>query len=166
MESSTKTKYWLSCILLTIPPLVFNIIFADNLPKAFGPDIFDKDIPALIAFPENILRAFVFIFPLFMPLKIKTKRQKTGLILYLLGISIYFLSWILLIFSPESIWSISLFGFLAPAYTPLIWLFGIGLIGNSLYFPISYKWWYYLLGVIAFLIFHISHTFLVYSKGI
>ncbi|MCP4143402.1 MAG: hypothetical protein GY755_24455 [Chloroflexi bacterium] len=159
-------NYWLSCILLTIPPLVFNIIFADNLPNAFSSDIFDKDIPALIAFPEIILRAFVFIFPLFMPLKLKTKREKTGLIFYLLGISLYFLSWILLISSPESLWSTSIFGFLAPSYTPLIWLFGIALIGDSLYFPIAYKWWYYLLGILAFLIFHISHTFLVYSRGI
>ena len=164
-SAQMNKKSWQNGILLTIPPLVFNLTFADKLPRAFGPEIFDKNIPLFITYGENILRSFVFIFPLLMILSVKTERQKTGLWLYLLGMALYFLSWVLLIIFPESLWSNSLFGFLAPAYTPLIWLIGIGLIGDTLYISIPYKWWYYLIGVILFLAFHLLHVFIVFIKN-
>ena len=165
-SAQMNKKCWQNGILLTIPPLVFNLIFADKLPQAFSPEIFDKNIPFFITNGENIFRSFVFIFPLFMLLKVKTDRQKTGLWLYLLGMALYFLAWILLIIFPQSLWSNSLLGFLAPAYTPLIWLVGTSMIGDTLCLSIPYKWWYYLIGVILFLAFHISHVSLVYTQNL
>jgi hypothetical protein len=44
---------------------------------------------------------------------------------------IYFASWLLLIVRPDAAWSRSAAGLLAPAYTPLIWLAGIALVGGS-----------------------------------
>ena len=159
-------KCWPNVILLTIPPLVFNLIFAASLPTAFSPEIFDKDIPSIISYGENIMRTFVFLFPLFMVLKLETQRQKAGLWIYIAGIAIYFASWLLLIYAPESAWSASLLGFLAPAYTPLIWLCGISMIGDTLCINIPYKWWSYLIGVVLFLTFHISHVFIVFTQNL
>ena len=81
MQNVIKEKCWPNGILLTIPPLLFNLIFASKLPAAFSPEIFDKDIPAIISSGENILRAFVFLFPLFMVLKMQSHRQKTGVVI-------------------------------------------------------------------------------------
>lgn len=153
-------------MLLTLPPLLFNLIFARNLPPAFRPEIFDKNIPLLITYGENILRVFVFIFPIFMLLKFQTQRQKAGLRIYIAGIVIYFTSWLLLIFAPHSAWSTSLFGFLAPAYTPFIWLLGISMTGDTLCIKLPYQWWYYLIGVAIFLAFHISHVFIVFTQNL
>ena len=166
MNNVLKEKCWPNGILLTIPPLLFNILFVGSLPAAFSPETFDKDIPTIISLGENILRAFVFFFPLFMALKFESKRQKTGLIIYTIGVAIYFISWLLLIYAPDSAWSASLPGFLAPAYTPFIWLLGISIIGDTLCINIPYKWWYYMIGVIIFLGFHISHVFLVFTQNL
>mgnify|MGYP006935314351 CR=1 FL=1 len=166
MNDFLKEKCWPNGILLTIPPLLFNLIFASRLPPAFSPEIFDKDIPSIIAYGENILRTFVFLFPLFMVLKFQTQRQKTGLRIYVIGVAIYFTSWLLLIYAPDSAWSTSLFGFLAPAYTPFIWLLGISMIGNTLCMKFPYRWWVYLIGVVIFLAFHISHVFIVFTQNL
>lgn len=166
MSNFTKEKYWQNGILLTIPPLIFNLIFADKLPAAFSPEIFNKNIPAFITYGENFFRSIVFIFPLLMLIKLQTKSQKAGLAIYILGMAIYFLSWILLISLPENTWSTSLFGFLAPAYTPFIWLLGLGMIGDTLWLSIPYKWQYYLIPVILFLSFHLSHVFLVFTQNV
>lgn len=162
MKSKNLTIYLLNCFLLIIPILLFNVIFAGSLPKAFSAEIFWKDIPPAVATGENILRGLVLIFPLLMPLKIMTARQKAGLTVYIAGILIYFLTWSLLMLFPQltSNW----FAFAAPAYTPLLWLVGIGLIGDSLYFPIPYKGWHYIAGSLLFVIFHVWHTTLVYLR--
>jgi hypothetical protein len=56
------------------------------------------------------------------------------------------------------------FGFLAPAYTPLFWLIGIGLIGDSFYFNLSFKRWFFICSSIIFLLFHNTHTAIIYSR--
>lgn len=164
MKTSPVVKYLLNGIWLTLPPLLWNILFASQLPHAFSAAVFWKDIPPAIAYPENFLRVAVFIFPLFMPLAVVSRRQRVGVAVYLAGLLIYFAAWIMLMVFPQSAWSTSWAGFLAPAYTPLLWLVGIGLIGDALYFPLPYTWWYYVIGAAAFLAFHISHTALVYSR--
>ncbi len=166
MHDFLKEKLWRNGILLTLPPLLFNLIFASSLPSAFSPEIFDKDIPALITYGENILRAFVFIFPLFMVLNLQTKRQKAGLRIYIAGITIYFSAWLFLIYAPHSAWSTSLLGFLAPAYTPFIWLLGMAMLSDTLCLKLPYRWWYYLIGVFLFLAFHISHVFIVFTQNL
>ena len=67
----------------------------------------------------------------FMPLRISTQRQKTGLVIYIVGAILYILSWVPLILFPQSAWSTSLIGFSAMAYTPLVWLIGIGLVYDT-----------------------------------
>jgi hypothetical protein len=157
-------KYFFNCFLLTIPILLWDYIFTDNLPKAFQPEIFWKDIPSSITYGENISRLLMFVFISFMPLKIITNKQKNGLILYVVGVLLYFVAWLILMYFPNTTWSNSVLGLLAPAYTPLVWLVGIGFIGNALFFKIPYKRWLYFLVVIIFLIFHNWHTYLIYFR--
>lgn len=164
MKFTAFQKYFFNCFLLTIPILVWNLIFADKLPKTFQPEIFWNDIPSFLSYGENISRTIMFIFICLMPIKISTSTQERGFVLYVLGMLIYFASWLSQIYFQNSLWSDSLFGFLAPAYTPIFWLAGIGLIGNSMYFNIPYKRWVFMLISIVFLMFHNAHTFLIYLR--
>ena len=163
---TTFMNYLLNCMLLLIPIMAWNVAFASKLPRLYSPDIFEKNIPAFITNGENIFRLVVFILPLLMPIRIETPSQKIGLTLYIAGTAIYFLSWLAQMYSPQSAWSLSAFGSLAPAYTPLILLIGIGLIGNTLYFTSPYRSWVYIILSMLFVAFHLSHTFIVYQRGL
>ena len=105
------------------------------------------------------------MMPLFFTIGISTKTQRQGLTWYAAGVLIYFLAWVPLLFYPGSAWSLSLPGFLAPAYTPLVWLVGIGLLGDGYYFPLSYRPVYYIAPAVLFLCFHITHTAIVYLQN-
>jgi hypothetical protein len=164
MKFQVIKKYFFNCFLLTIPVLLWDYIFTDKLPKAFQPEIFWKDIPSIITYAENISRLIMFVFISFMPLKIINDKQKRGFRLYVVGVLLYFAAWVILMYFPNTAWSKSILGLLAPAYTPLVWLVGIGFIGNSLFFKIPYKRWLYFLVVIIFLIFHNWHTYLIYFR--
>lgn len=143
---------WLNCFWLLIPILAWNVVFASKLAHpAFE---FDETVPKWVLLLENVLRVAVMILPLLMPLNWETPLSKVGINVYLLGLLIYFASWIPLMYTPNSTWSNSLAGFLAPAYTPLLWLVGIGLIGG---------WWPYLVLSIMFVGVHIGHWGKVYA---
>jgi len=155
-------KYFFNCFLLSLPILVWNLVLANKLPAAFQPEIFKNNIPLYITYPENIIRSIVFMLMFFMPLSISTKPQKKGLALYVVGTIIYFASWLVLIYFPESGWSNHIIGFMAPACTPFLWLLGIGLIGDSYYFKLPYKRWIFISASIIFLIFHTLHVVSVF----
>lgn len=158
--------YLLNCLLLLLPIMAWNIALADKLPRLYAPEVFEKNIPTFIIGGENFFRLVIFILPLLMPIRIETPLQKLGLTLYLAGTLIYFLSWLAQMYMPQSAWSLSIFGSLAPAYTPLIWLTGIGLIGSSLYFSSPYRSWVYITLSIVFVAFHLSHTFIAYQRSL
>lgn len=164
MKVDAIKKYLLNCFLLTIPIIVWNIVLTSKLPQAYQPEIFWKDIPNWLKYAENISRILVFMLIFLMPLSISTLTQKRGLILYLVGTILYFASWLVLIYFPDSKWSSNIFGFMAPAYTPLLWLTGIGFIGNSFYFNLPYKRWFFILAAIIFLIFHNFHAITIYFR--
>jgi len=147
-----------------IPILVWNIIFISKLPFAYESKIFNSNIPLFLLIGENIFRSIVFILPLIFKTNIYTTQGKQGLIIYIFGSLVYFLSWLLLIYAPNSLWSNSLFGFTAPAYTPIIWLIGISIMADSYYFNITYSKWHFVLPCIVFSILHITHSLLVYLR--
>ena len=127
-QTILRNGFW-----LLVPVLIWNAIFSSKLAHpAFA---HDKDGSQWLLILENLLRMAVFIVPLCLTLKWDTLQRKIGCGLYIAGILVYFASWIPLIVYPDSAWSNSLIGFTAPAFTPLIWLAGIGLIGG---------WWPYL----------------------
>jgi hypothetical protein len=148
-----------------IPILVWNGIFTSKLPAAFSPTSFDRNVPFYIIAGENTFRFTVFLMPLFLRLRISTPIGKTGTALFLFGVLLYFLSWLVLIYAPASRWSASILGFCAPACTPLIWLVGISLMADSYYFDAAYSKWHFIVPSLGFLLFHILHTIHAY-KGI
>jgi hypothetical protein len=164
MKTGLIKKYSLSCFLLTIPIHVWNILLPNKLPKEFQAEIFKKDIPVFLTYGENISRLIVLMLPLLMPLSILAITQKKGLFIYIGGTILYFASWLALIYFPDSGWSNTIPGFMAPAYTPLLWLIGIGLIGDSFYFNLPYRRWFYILISIIFLIFHNIHVITIYFR--
>ncbi|MGG8496590.1 hypothetical protein ACQY1Q_09250 [Tenacibaculum sp. TC6] len=130
-----KTKNYLAnCFLLLIPLILWNVALINYLPKKYRADSFNNHIPLIIKYSENGIRLILFILPVFMILSLKTNLQKIGFSMYILGIILYFSSWLLVIINPDSSWSQSLIGFMAPAYTTILFFVGIGLIGNKAFF--------------------------------
>src|SRR5215216_4086571 len=101
------THYFLNCMLLLVPIMAWNATFVSKLPALYSPEVFEKNIPTFIAAGENIFRLIVFIFPVLMPMQIETESQKVGLWLYILGTTIYFLSWLMQMYFPQRVWSLS-----------------------------------------------------------
>lgn len=158
------TKYLKSCFLLTLPVMVWNVMFAAILPPPFQPGIFWDKIPPFLAAGEQCFRILIFVVTLLMPLSITSRTQQKGMIIYVAGILLYFASWLALICYPQSAWSNSCLGFLSPALTPVFWLAGIALVSDKLYFRLPYRRWMFLAVSIAFLIFHNIHTWIIYNR--
>jgi hypothetical protein len=167
MSFSKILGYACNCFWLLAPILIFNLLFTRQLPAAYQMNVFWKDIPKAISLPENLLRMIVMILPVFMRLRVSTTSQKLGLGLYLTGLLVYFASWTVLIASPQCTWSMSAVGFMAPAWTPIVWLLGISLIGDELLLPVvAFKPWMYGVLSVLFLVFHNLHAATVYSRPI
>lgn len=156
--------YLLNCFLLLIPLFLWNVILVDFLPKAYSPDVFGKDIPNWIGYSENILRVIVFALPIIMVFSLKAKLQKVGFLIYLVGIVTYFLSWIVVILYPQSDWTTSLIGFMAPAFTTIFFFIGIGLIGNKSFLTLSSISPIYFGLSILFVIVHSAHAYIVFQN--
>jgi len=157
-----KLKYLQNSFLLMLPVLLWNFLLTNNLPAVYLGSSWNN-IPSFIFIGENIFRTIILvILPIFMMFSLSTKKQRIGLGFYLVGIVVYFLSWIIVMLYPESLWSMSLVGYSAPAYTPILWLIGIGLMSDLFYFRIPYKSWVYILLSVAFIAFHFSHALLAY----
>jgi hypothetical protein len=164
MKTTAIREYLLNCFLLIVPILILNLLWTNRLPPMWQMEFFWKDIPSAISSGENISRIAVNVLPVFMPLRIATKRQRAGLTIYLIGIFIYFLVWMLVVYFPHSAWSTSSIGATAPAWTSLLWLIGIGTIGDSIYLPIPYRSWVYILVSVIFAVFHTLHAAIVYMR--
>ena len=113
---------------------------------------------------ENSLRVAVFVIPFLMPLELAVPGAARALVVYAVGTLVYFASWLALILFPVSRWSTSALGFAAPAYTPLLWLLGIALLGRQLYWGTFYRWWMYLVLALVFVATHVSHTVMVHAR--
>ena len=161
---STLLPYFQNCFLLLIPIFTWNVIFMKVLPPPFQKNIFWQNIPSYIGIPENILRIVVFLCPLFMKLSLSELCQRLGLVLYVFGVSLYFWSWIMQINFPQSVWSKSILGFTAPAYSTIFWFVGIGLIGSTLFIKIPYHYSVYLFISLLFVIVHTSHALIVFKR--
>ncbi len=159
-----KVSYLVSCFILLIPIFLWNVIFSGKLPDPYRMNTFWNNIPYFIRISENILRAIVFFLPLLLKLEINESQQKIGFLIYMVGMGVYFMSWLMQIYFPDSSWSQSVFGFMAPAYTTIIWLVGIGLIGKSPLIDIPYHYSIYIILSVFFVVVHSIHSFIVYSR--
>lgn len=156
-----------SCFWLVIPILIGNIVFARQLPAAFQPEVFALNIPLAITLPENLLRIIMFTLIAYMPFRQSGRLPQWGLVLFLIGVTLYVGAWLALILAPQSAWSTSIIGFLAPAYTPALWLAGIGLIGAPAAFSnprAKIRVYAYFATTTGFLVAHLAHTALIYLR--
>ncbi len=155
------SRFALSCGLLLIPAIAWNLAFTSTLMPASAMSEFWRDIPTPLMFIENVLRALVFGLPFAMPLRIATKTERRALLVFVLGTLVYFGSWLALMYGPDSAWSSSLLGSLAPAYTPILWLPALAVLGQRFFWGHFYRWWMYLLVCLGFLAAHIAHAVFV-----
>lgn len=152
--------------LLIAPPMVITFGLWSVLPAAYSPDIFWTGIPKWLGLLENAFRLLVFSFPGILYFGRKETGQSLGWYLYAGGLVVYLASYLLQIIFPHSVWSQSLIGFTAPAWSTLFWLVGIGLVCVRSWLPIPWHRAIYLCSAFFFLIFHVGHTGLVYFNVI
>ena len=165
MPQRRFATYLINCFWLMLPPLAISGLLSGLLPPVYQPDVFWADIPAYLAWPETVCRFLITGLPLLLPLRFATPRQWVGLALYGVGVLAYGLAWWPLIVAPDSAWSLSVVGFAAPAYTPLLWIAGIGLIGSGT----ENRWqrwigWSYASSALVFLVSHNLHTLLIHLR--
>lgn len=165
MRRTGLARYVWSCGVLTVPILVWNVVCTRFLPPALASNEFSRDIPPLVTYGENTLRMVVMVLPFLMPLEVATGGQRRGLLLFTVGTVFYVLAWVPLMIAPQSGWSTSWLGFVAPAYTPIVWLTGLGLVGRRLYVPSPYRRWMYVALACVFIAFHLTHTSIVYARN-
>lgn len=158
-------QFVFSCGLLLLPVLAWNAALTEFLPPAITSPASWDDIPAALAAAESSLRLLVFALPFFMPLSVSSTLQRKGLVIFIGGILVYFASWLALIAAPNSQWANSSVGFLAPAYTPMIWLAGLAVLGQRVFFVTFYRWWMYLALSAIFMAAHVSHAVVVYVRN-
>jgi hypothetical protein len=123
----------LNCFWLTIPVLVWNAAFTRKLPQGYSSD---ARVPRTLLTLEHALRVLVFGLAILLPLRVDDLYGRAGLAVYVAGMLIYWASWVMQICFQDTRWSRSALGILAPAYTALIWLAGIALIGHSLVYAL------------------------------
>jgi hypothetical protein len=156
----TKTDIIKNGIWLTFPPLLFSLGLMTLLPNSLTPAQFNKGIPDLLVNIESIGRISVFAMPAVFSIGLSTTTQKRGLALYLAGVTLYYLSYGVQNFFPNSAWSTSAIGFAASAYTNIFWMIGLGLLGEKFYFieRLRYRPIFYIVPAVVFVIFHTAHT--------
>lgn len=136
----------LNCLWLMLPLLIWNIIL--------GPRIIETRItsdnysPKWLLIGENIVRIFVFLLPLLLPMQINNVTSKAGVWIYIFGTLIYFATWLPFLLAPHSAWSNSPVGLLAPRLTPFLAFLGVALIGHS---------WLYGIVAALFILLHTWH---------
>ena len=158
--------------LLTLPILAMNLALFARLPATYQPDVFNADIPPLLRWSENGLRITLFALMAFLPMS-APRTARRGWALFLIGVTVYLVSWLALILAPSSSWSTSWMGFTAPAWSPALWLVGIGLIAQPPVFSnlfsgvlrgnVAWKAVYWSLAT-GFLIAHLLHATLIWDR--
>jgi hypothetical protein len=156
--------YAKSAGLLVVLPIAWNMLMSSRLPRAYAPEVFSSNIPRALSNAENTLRILVVALPFFAPFELISSLQKAGIATFGVGLTIYFLSWIPLIIAPNSAWSRSAVGFLAPAYTPIVWLLGLALFMQRLHWQSPYRWWFYLVLSACFIAAHFTHAIIVFRR--
>jgi hypothetical protein len=147
-----------SCFWLFIPIIIFNIIFTKYLPEFYL-----KNIHHPIVLIETIARIITIAFSAIMAIKLDNKIGKTGRIVYAIGVLIYFCSYFMVIKFPIALFQDNLIVLLAPYWTSVLWLIGIGLLGNKLLINIPYHYAVYIIISVLFAIIHSIHGYMCYN---
>lgn len=149
--------------ILIVPIFLWNVLLYKFLPERYYQEANGNTFIQMLEIIEHFLRAVIFVTPLLMIIEVKNDAQRKGVMIYLIGIIVYFLSWLMQITFPLSNWSQSCLGYLAPSYTPIIWLIGIGMIGSENIFEVSWLRSIYILLSICFTVVHTFYTYLIFN---
>jgi len=145
-----------NCFWFFIPIIISNIALTKYLPEHYL-----KNINHPIVTIETIARTITIAFSAIMAININNEIGKIGLIIYIIGILIYFCSYFIVIkFSVKNLVII-----LAPYWTSVLWLIGIGLLGNKLFINIPYHYAIYVLISISFAVIHSIHGYMCFKNG-
>lgn len=163
----TRTNLMKSGIWLTLPPLLFSLGLMYILPTALTPTQFNAGIPTTFLIAENALRILIFTSPLLFMVGITHRVQKNGLVLYLVGVSLYYLSYGTQNFLPQSAWSTSFVGFVSSAFLNIFWLIGLGMMGEEFYLLAkgSYRPIYFIVPSLLFIALHSIHAIIYYQAN-
>ena len=112
---------------------------------------------------ETIARIITIAFSFIMVINIQNKTGKTGMIIYIIGIIIYFTSYFIEIYFPNTLFGKNMIFILAPYWTSVIWLMGIGFIGNKIFVNIPYHFTFYSILSIIFVTIHTIHGYICYK---
>jgi hypothetical protein len=154
-------NYKNNCFWFFIPVIIFNIIFTKYLP-----DFYLENIIHPIVTIETIARITTIAFSAIMTIKLDNKTGKVGLVLYVIGVFIYFCSYFIVIKIPAISFNNNFIVLLAPYWTSVLWLIGIGLLGNKLFINIPYHYVAYIILSIVFAIIHSIHGYICFSTYI
>jgi hypothetical protein len=151
-------NYKNNCFWFLIPVIIFNIIFTKYLPEFYL-----KNVNHPIVRIETIARIITIAFSVIMAIKLDNKIGKAGLIVYIIGVLVYFCSYFIVIKVPAISFHNIFFVLLAPYWTSVLWLIGIGLLGNKLFINIPYHYAAYIIISIVFAIIHSIHGYICYN---
>ena len=152
-------NYKNNCFWFFLPIIIFNIIFTKYLPEHYL-----KNIKHPIVTLETIARTVTIVFTVIMEIKLDNKVGKVGLIVYIIGALIYFCSYFIVIKLPVTSFNNNIAVLLAPYWTSVLWLIGIGLIGNKLFVIIPYNYIIYIIISIVFAMLHSIHGYICYEE--
>lgn len=153
-----------SGFLLVVPAMAITFPLGPHLPAAYDGVSFDRGIPAWLSAAENLLRIVVFGVPVLLRFGRRAPLQPLGWFLYGVGLMLYLGSYLGQILAPTSGWSTGMVGFTAPAWTPLIWLIGVGLVCTETWVGIAWNRAVYPLLAMAFVALHGAHAYLAYLQ--
>jgi hypothetical protein len=134
------------------------------LPPAYQPEYFDRWIPPLLGLAETIFKLGAIAVSSMLVLGWSQPRNRLGFGLYGCGLAIYLASYLVLIRAPDGPWALSFVGFTAPAFTPALWIAGIGLmVSHGIKLPTPWMRIGFWVCAIGFLITHNVNASLVYT---
>ena len=152
-------NYKNNCFWFFIPIIIFNIIFTKYLPAYYL-----KNIKHPIVTLETIFRIITIAFSVIMEINIDGKTGNIGLVVYIIGVLIYFCSYFIVIKLPAISFNNNIAVLLAPYWTSVLWLTGIGLTGNKLFVNMPYHYVIYIAISIMFAILHSIHGYVCYDE--
>ena len=157
------------CLWLWVPPLGASLALWGQLPPAYQPEYFDLWVPLLLGYAETILKLSAIVISALLVVGSSQQRHPLGLGLYLCGVVIYLGSYLALIRAPDGLWAQSFVGFTAPAFTPAIWIVGIGLmVSHGIRLPtrwLQIGYWACATGFIVTHNINASMVFMAFSEG-
>ena len=151
--------FYSNCFLLFIPVILLNVLFTTYLPECYL-----KNISHIIVPIETIVRFILIALSIIMSIEIKDRVGKTGILIYITGLMLYFVSYFILINCYKTVFCKNMIVQLSGYWTATIWLIGIGLIGKKLFIKIPYHYVLYITLSVLFGIIHTYHGYILLAR--